>query len=144
MGTATSCLLFFRSLGAVFGTALFGAIFVNRFNMWLPRLLPKGAAAGHVRATGSGLNITPRALHRLPLPVQHAVTESLVRALHTIYWVGVPFAALTVVLATRLREIRLRDTNALVGGDGEGARHFDEDGADVPAGATASHFEGIG
>jgi len=123
MGTATSSLLFFRSLGGVFGTALFGAVFVNRFNMWLPRLLPQSHGAGRIHASSSGLNITPKALRHLPLPVQHAVTESLVRALHTVYWVAVPFAALTLVLALRLREIRLRDTSALT--TIEGAREDD-------------------
>jgi EmrB/QacA subfamily drug resistance transporter len=113
MGTATSALLFFRSLGGVFGTALLGAVFVNRFNTWLPRLLPGGHGPGHIRASSSGLNITPKALRHLPLPVQHAVTESLVRALHTVYWVGVPFAVVTVILALGLREIRLRDTIAM-------------------------------
>ncbi|HLI73139.1 MAG TPA: MDR family MFS transporter [Acidimicrobiales bacterium] len=112
LGTATSSLLFFRSLGAVFGTALFGAIFVNRFNLWLPRLLP-ASYARRIHATSSGLNITPTALHRLPVSVRRAVTESLVHAVHTVYWVAVPFAALTVVFAARLREIRLRDTTGM-------------------------------
>jgi MFS family permease len=120
LGTATSSLLFFRSLGAVFGTALFGAIFVNRFNLWLPRLLPVRFAR-QIHATSSGLNITPHALHRMPVAVQHAVTESLVHAVHAVYWVAVPFATLTIVLAARLREIRLRDTTGLsLAGEAEG------------------------
>ena len=121
LGTATSSLLFFRSLGAVFGTALFGAIFVNRFNTWLPRLLPSGGAASHIHASASGLNISPAAVSRLPGAVHHAVTESLVRALHTVYWVAVPFAVLTIVLASLLREIRLRDTTALSVAEDDGA-----------------------
>ena len=121
LGTATSSLLFFRSLGAVFGTALFGAIFVNRFNSWLPKLVPRGGGTRRIHANGSGLNVTPHALHRLPVPVQHAVTESLVRALHTVYWAAVPFALITVFLALRLREIRLRDTTALSMADDQGA-----------------------
>jgi EmrB/QacA subfamily drug resistance transporter len=134
MGTATSALLFFRSLGAVFGTALFGAIFVNRFNMWLPRFLPKGHGTSHIKATSSGLNISPKALHHLAPPVRHAVTESLVRAIHTVYWVAVPFAALSVILAIGLREIRLRNTSALsMEEDGETARVAIEADGDGPS-----------
>jgi MFS family permease len=134
MGTATSALLFFRSLGAVFGTALFGAIFVNRFNMWLPRFLPKGHGTSHIKATSSGLNISPKALHHLAPPVRHAVTESLVRAIHTVYWVAVPFAALSVILAIGLREIRLRNTSALsIEEDGETARVAIEADGDGPS-----------
>ena len=75
MGTATSALTFFRSLGAVFGTALFGTIFFNRLNHWLTVLMPP-ASHGHIKASASGLNIPPQAMHTLPLTVQRAVAES--------------------------------------------------------------------
>jgi MFS family permease len=113
MGTATSAMVFFRSLGAVFGTALFGVIFVNRVNYFLPRLLPAHYGGHHITVTTSGLNISPQALHKLPPAVRHALTETLVRALHDVYWVAVPFALVTIVLALCLREIRLRDTTGL-------------------------------
>ncbi|HUY22836.1 MAG TPA: MDR family MFS transporter [Acidimicrobiales bacterium] len=112
MGTSTSALVFFRSLGAVFGTALFGVIFVDRVNSTLPSLLPARYRGG-IKVSSSGLNVSPKALHSLPTPVRHAIAEAMVRALHSVYWVAVPFALLTIVLAVCLREIRLSDTSAL-------------------------------
>jgi EmrB/QacA subfamily drug resistance transporter len=117
LGTATSSLMFFRSLGAVFGTAMFGAIFVNRINAWLPRLLPAQArSAFHIHASASGLNISPEAMHRLPPAVQSAITQAFVHAIHTVFVVAVPFAALSILFGLRLREIPLRDTSGLARG----------------------------
>ena len=113
MGTATSAIICFRSLGAVFGTALFGAIFVNRFNAWVSRLLPHHQSGTRIHASTSGLNIPPQDVHLLPVAVRHAVTESMVRSLHAVYWVAVPFALVAIVLALSLREIRLRGTSGL-------------------------------
>ncbi|HYA67999.1 MAG TPA: MDR family MFS transporter [Acidimicrobiales bacterium] len=116
MGTATSGIMFFRSLGAVFGTAMFGAIFVNRINAWLPRLLPLQARAEfHIHASASGLNVTPASVRRLPLVVQHAITGAVVHAIHTVFVVAVPFAAVSIVFAVRLRELPLRATSGIEG-----------------------------
>ncbi|HUY64675.1 MAG TPA: MDR family MFS transporter [Acidimicrobiales bacterium] len=117
MGTATSALTFFRSLGGVFGTAFFGAIFINRLNVWLPRLLPPGLrGAGHLQVSASGFNVSPQVIQKLPLPVRDAITGALVHAMDTVFWVAVPFSVLTFVLALLLREIRLRDTSGLFPG----------------------------
>ena len=114
MGTATSGLTFFRSLGGVFGTAFFGAIFVNRLNLWLPRLLPV-QDRNNLHATSSGFNVSPAQIKHLPLPVQHAITGALVHAMDTLFWVAVPFSVLTFVLALLLRERKLRDSSGMFG-----------------------------
>ena len=119
MGTATSALTFFRSLGGVFGTAFFGAIFVNRLNAWLPRLLPPGFHGGSVQATAGGFNVPPQVIDTLPAPVRNAITGAMVHAMDTVFLVAVPFAVLTFVLALLLREAPLRDTSGLMAGDGE-------------------------
>ena len=115
MGTATSALTFFRSLGGVFGTAFFGAIFVNRLNAWLPRLLPTGLhGGGKVQATAGGFNVPPQVIDTLPAPVRSAITGAMVHAMDTVFLVAVPFAVLTLVLALLLRELPLRDTSGLM------------------------------
>jgi EmrB/QacA subfamily drug resistance transporter len=115
MGTATSALTFFRSLGGVFGTAFFGAIFVNRLNAWLPRLLPAGFhGGGRVQATTGGFNVPPQVIDSLPAAVRRAITGAMVHAMDTVFLVAVPFAVLTVVLALLLREVPLRDTAGLM------------------------------
>src|SRR5665647_567831 len=52
LGVATSSSTFFRSMGSVFGLAIFGTIFANKLAYWMPRLIPKGGAA-HI----SGANL---------------------------------------------------------------------------------------
>ncbi|HTZ10251.1 MAG TPA: MDR family MFS transporter [Acidimicrobiales bacterium] len=128
MGTATSALMFFRSLGAVFGTALLGVVFVRGVNERLPSLLPARYAGPRVSASSSGLSVPPGQLHLLPAVVRHGITEALVRSLHDVFWVAVPFAVVTVVLAVFLREIRLRRTGGLATGSGD-----TPDGAGSPA-----------
>ena len=114
MGTATSALTFFRSLGAVFGTALFGAVFVNRVNYWMPRLLPANLrGAANVHATSGGFNVPPEVIHRLPAPVRDAITGAFVHAIDTVFWVAVPFAVVSFALALGLREMRLRESAGL-------------------------------
>jgi hypothetical protein len=114
MGSATSALTFFRSLGGVFGTAFFGAIFVNRLNAWLPRLLPAGLRGStHVKATAGGFNVSPQVIHQLPVAVRGAITGAMVHAMDTLFMVAVPIAVLTFVLALFLREKRLRDSSGL-------------------------------
>ncbi|HLX88915.1 MAG TPA: MDR family MFS transporter [Acidimicrobiales bacterium] len=139
MGTATSGLTFFRSLGGVFGTAFFGAIFLNRVNDWMSRLLPPGQrASAHITATGGGFNLSPEAIAKLPAPVRHAVTASFVHGIDTVFWVAVPFAVVTFVLALLLREIRLRESAGLFAedevGDVAGLGVQDEDGLCAPVG----------
>ncbi|HAM01588.1 MAG TPA: hypothetical protein DCQ30_05090, partial [Acidimicrobiaceae bacterium] len=114
MGTATGALTFFRSLGGAFGTAFFGAIFVNRLNVWLPRLLPPGfRSSTHVHATAGGFNVSPQDIAKLPPPVRGAITGAMVHAMDTMFLVAVPLAALTFVLALLLRQVRLRDDSGL-------------------------------
>jgi EmrB/QacA subfamily drug resistance transporter len=118
LGTATSGLMFFRSLGAVFGTTMFGAVFVNRINAWLPRLLPASVReALHIHASAAGLNLPPGALQRMPKSVQVAIGQAFVHSIHTVFLVALPFAALSIVFALRLREIPLRGTTGLAAPD---------------------------
>jgi hypothetical protein len=118
LGTATSGLMFFRSLGAVFGTTMFGAVFVSRINAWLPRLLPASVrSALHIHASAAGLNLPPGALQRMPRPVQDAIGLAFVHSIHTVFLVALPFAALSIVFALRLREIPLRGTTGLAAPD---------------------------
>ena len=122
MGSATSALTFFRSLGGVFGTAFFGAIFVNRLNLWLPRLLPPGLrGSAHVKATAGGFNVSPQVIDKLPLPVRDAITGAMVHAMDTLFLVAVPIAVVTFVLALLLRETHLQDSSGLFSAEAEGA-----------------------
>jgi EmrB/QacA subfamily drug resistance transporter len=104
LGTGTSTINFFRSMGGSFGTAIFGAVLTARLNNWLPRLLP-GDFHGHVTASFVS---SPQAVRALPAPVRSGVVLSFVHSLHTVFLVGIPVAVAAFVLATFLRDLPLR------------------------------------
>jgi EmrB/QacA subfamily drug resistance transporter len=127
MGSATSAITFFRSMGGSFGTALFGAILTSQLAHWLPLELP-AAVRGHVQA--GSIAASPAAVAALPAPLRHAVAVSFVHALHSVFLVATPVAALGFLVALGLREVALRETSGLGrdvdalpgGGLAEGAR----------------------
>jgi MFS family permease len=104
LGTGTSTINFFRSMGGSFGTAIFGAVLTARLNHWLPELLPGGVHA-HVSASFVS---SPQSVRALAAPIQSGVVESFVHSLHTVFLVGIPVAAVAFVLATLLPDIPLR------------------------------------
>jgi EmrB/QacA subfamily drug resistance transporter len=107
LGVATSSSAFFRSIGSVFGLAIFGAIFTDRFTHWLPRFLPKGA---HVQITGSSFQtLTPAKLRALPPVVHHGLVEAFAHSIHSVFLWGVPFAIAGFLITLFLREIPLRE-----------------------------------
>jgi EmrB/QacA subfamily drug resistance transporter len=110
MGVATSAVSFFRSTGGAFGTAIFGAILNNRLAHWVHVLVPASAST-HI--SGDNLTASPAAVHKLPTPILTGVEEAFVHALHAVFVVGTPIAAIGIVLALMIREVRLRETSAL-------------------------------
>lgn len=111
IGTATSAVTFFRSLGGSFGTSLFGAIFIAGLGHWIPILVP--GAAGRALHVNGNFSMSPAQLHAFPRPVQQGILESFVRSLHTVFLVGIPLAVVTVVLALFLKEVKLRTASGL-------------------------------
>ena len=63
LGTATSSATFFRSIGGVFGVALFGAIFNSRLLADSAQYLP-ASALKHI--SGNGISINPAQINALP------------------------------------------------------------------------------
>jgi len=105
LGTATSANSFFRSMGGAFGVAVFGSVFNNRLEAYLADLLPAGA-----KLNPSSLHAGPGALHKLPPEVQAAVLDAFARALHVMFLVGVPVAAIGFILMFFLPEKPLRES----------------------------------
>ncbi|GGN65121.1 MFS transporter [Actinoplanes lobatus] len=102
LGTATSGVTFFRTLGSAFGTAIFGTLYGNHLASELAGVLA-GAPAGAAAAAQD-----PQLLHQLP-PAQAApiiaAYESSIQ--HVFRWV-VPVALLGFVVAWFLKEVPLR------------------------------------
>jgi EmrB/QacA subfamily drug resistance transporter len=112
MGTATSSVTFFRTLGGALGVAGFGAVFAARLHSELAVRLPSGTLAG---LDVDSVTNSPEQIRQLSPPVAEAVVESLSHAVTTVFLVAVPVALVGLVASLLLRELPLRDT-AFVGG----------------------------
>jgi len=118
-GTATSATVFFRLLGGSLGTALFGAVLLNRLQHNLA-VLPAGTT-GRASVNVASLQGAPQQLRSRAGPVLHALLEAFARSYQAIYWWAVPFAVATLLLALLLRETPLRTTAHVGRGEQEEA-----------------------
>ncbi|MEU2394897.1 MDR family MFS transporter [Streptomyces sp. NPDC007369] len=111
LGTATSGVTFFRTLGSSFGAAVFGTIYTNSLG---PRL--DAAVAEAARATGAdpaqiaAAAESPKGVHGLPPEAAAPVVDAYADALHTVFLWTVPVAAIGLVVSLFLKEVRLRDS----------------------------------
>ena len=105
LGTATSSSTFFRSIGGAFGVAVFGAIFINRLAVNLPKYLPPAA----LRAVhGSNISASPAQLDALPPAIHHGYVLAFSESLHVVFLIGVPVALLAFALTWFLKDLPLR------------------------------------
>lgn len=105
LGTATSVVVFFRSVGSAIGAALFGAVLTARLTYHLKQLVP---ATGHaVQLTSASLQSGAGQLKKLPPSTLHLVLEAFARSFHDIFLIGIPFALVAFFVALRLREVPL-------------------------------------
>ncbi len=103
LGTATSGVTFFRTLGSSFGTAVFGTIYANSLG---PRL---ANGVGEASAVAGGLGLDPAAVgraaqspagvHGLPDAVAEPIVNAYADTLHTVFLWTVPVAAVGFVVA---------------------------------------------
>ena len=114
MGVATSSNTFFRSLGSVFGTAIFGTILTNRLAFYLEDNFNKlatsnpSAVQGFDPAALEGIQNNTAVLQTLPPEIQASALESFVNSFHVVFIVAAPITALGFLLALFLRETPLR------------------------------------
>ncbi|MFF9143506.1 MDR family MFS transporter [Streptomyces sp. NPDC014861] len=114
LGTATSGVTFFRTLGSAFGTAVFGTIYANA----LKPNLTTGVAEASVLARQAGLDPSgiataaqsPQGVHGLPDGVAAPIVRAYADTLHTVFLWTVPVAAVGFVVALFLKQVKLRDT----------------------------------
>ena len=106
LGTATSGVTFFRTIGGSFGVSVFGAIFTNQLATQLRaavhgKHLPRGFS---VAAVQSNTNL----LKQLPADLREAILHAYSLALHPVFLTAVPVALAAFVLSWFLREVPLR------------------------------------
>ncbi len=106
LGVATAGATFFRSIGASFGVAVFGAIFAGRLGDELTAAfrdapLPPGVSPGTLEAD-------PRGIAALPPSLRPPALDAYSNAITAVFLYAVPVALLGFVLAWFLKEDRLR------------------------------------
>lgn len=104
IGTATSTVTFFRSIGSSLGAALFGAILANRLTHHLQQTMPAGSAGTAVGSLHDGST----ALSHLPPAMLHDVLLAFSHAFADVFRYAIPFAVVAFIAGFFLREIPLR------------------------------------
>ncbi|MEV5610624.1 MDR family MFS transporter [Streptomyces sp. NPDC052225] len=112
LGTATSGVTFFRTLGSSFGTAVFGTIYANSLEPNLTQGVQEAARAGTGvdPAALAKAAQSPQGLHALPEAAREPIVAGYADSLHTVFLWTVPVALLGFVVALFLKQVQLRDT----------------------------------
>jgi EmrB/QacA subfamily drug resistance transporter len=105
MGTATSTMTFFRSMGGAIGTAVYGAVLTSRLEVHLRDIVPNATQTmvdGLAKAANS-----VQALHSLKEPMKGWALHGLVDSMGDVFLVSLPFLAIALILAVVTPEQRL-------------------------------------
>lgn len=104
LGTATSTVTFFRSMGSSFGTSIFGAILAARLSTHLGELF--GAGQGNFNAQNLTGGISQ--IRSLPPQVYSKVLLAFTQSFQEVFLWSIPFVLLAFIVAFFLREKPLR------------------------------------
>ncbi|MET9467173.1 MDR family MFS transporter [Streptomyces sp. NPDC006544] len=111
LGTATSGVTFFRTLGSAFGTAVFGTIYANTLQPALTKAVAEAA-----RLTGQDPQqlgkaaMSPQGVHGLDPVAAEPVVRAYADTLQTVFLWTVPVAVVGFVVALFLKQVKLRDS----------------------------------
>lgn len=106
LGTATSSVTFFRSIGSSLGAAMFGAILINRLTAHLGNALPGAAGV----SAAKGLSSSAAGLQHLPPDEVHVILTAFAQAFSDVFLIGIPFAVMAFIVALFLKETPLSDS----------------------------------
>lgn len=104
LGTATSAVTFFRTLGMSFGTAVMGTLYSNKLGTELP------AAIASARLSDPSSATEPSKLHALDAAQQAPIIHAYAQTTEYVFVWVVPVAVLAFVLAFFLPQVPMRDT----------------------------------
>ncbi len=124
LGTATSGVTFFRTLGSSFGTAVFGTLYTSRLK---PNLAAAFAAAPEVPPAAVQ---SPQGLRALPAAQAAPFIDAYADTINYVFQWVVPVAVVGFVVAWFLKEVPLRDS-ARAGASDMGEGFGAPDGGDA-------------
>jgi ABC-type sugar transport system permease subunit len=114
MGVATSSNTFFRSLGSVFGTAIFGSILTNRVVHYMSTGFAElgktnpAALEGFDTSKLATLTTNTALLKTFPPVIKNTALEAFVNSFHIVFYAAAPITAIGLIFALMLRETPLR------------------------------------
>ncbi len=120
LGTATSSISFFRSIGGSFGVALFGAVLLARLDA-LVGIIPGHEAIGPAPGV-TLLHAGAQAIDLAPAALRSALAAAIDHAFGDLFLVGAGIALLTFVAALMLKELPLKTSVGAAAGSGEAGR----------------------
>lgn len=109
LGTATSVIIYFRTIGSALGAAIFGAILTSRLAF---HLQAENVELASQKFTSGNLNSAAEAISTASPAVQQSITQAFAFSFQDIFLYAVPFAVVAFLVALMLREIPLRQTNS--------------------------------
>ncbi len=114
LGSASSTVTFFRSLGGAMGVSALGAFMATRITHYmkdgLTALGPKGAAMASGNSSGS--DQIPD-LSKIPEPIRSILESSYGHGIADVFLIAAPLAALGLIIVLFIKEVPLRTTGAL-------------------------------
>ncbi|MEJ7630198.1 MAG: MDR family MFS transporter [Nocardioidaceae bacterium] len=111
MGTATSSVAFFRSMGGTFGAAVFGAILTARFATHLSDQLG-GSGGTAAQIGGSSVTGNVERIQQLPEPVHRYVLNAYAGSLHDVFLWAIPVVVVALAVSLFIREVPLKARQA--------------------------------
>jgi EmrB/QacA subfamily drug resistance transporter len=99
LGSATSAVTFFRSIGGSLGGAVFGSILVSRLTHYVQEAIPNAPHVGSSAAASGVANLPPQ--------VKEVVLQAFVHSFHDMFLLAIPFALGAFVVALFLKEVPL-------------------------------------
>ncbi|KIF71745.1 multidrug MFS transporter [Streptomyces sp. AcH 505] len=109
LGSATSVLSFFRSMGGTIGTSVLGAVLANRVSAEMAKSLGE---SGQAQSGGSGSGAVPD-LSKLPAAMREIVEHAYGVATADLFLVAAPFALLALITVVFIKEKPLKTTNGM-------------------------------
>jgi len=120
IGTGTSSNLFFRNMGASFGTAIFGAILSNRLASYLKHDLP-ASLSGSMTSSGGGTSLSrptletasaQAAAHHVFPDLSTVVLRDFTSAMSVVFMTAAGIMVIAFVLSLFLKQVALRKAGA--------------------------------
>lgn len=107
LGTATSSVVFFRTIGSALGAAIFGAILTSRLSHHISTTIGGSIGAGAAKDLSTSAN----SLSTLPPDVLHKVLTAFASSFHDVFLFGIPFALAAFLVSLFLKEATLRSSS---------------------------------